>query len=70
MPIINIKMTHEDGGATKKQKEKLVKKFTETFAEVFNGRGKKSTVVIIEEFSTDNYAISGKTISNIRKKTT
>ena len=67
MPYINIKMTHEDGGATKEQKEKLVKGITDLFAEVFNGRGSKSAVVIIEEISTDNYAIGGVTISNIRK---
>ncbi len=68
MPIINIKMTDEDGGATKEQKEELSKGITELFAKVFNGRGAKSTVVVIEEISTDNYAIGGETISKIRKK--
>lgn len=68
MPFINIKMTHEDGGATKEQKEKLVKGITELFAETFNGRGAKSAVVVIEEVSTDNYAIGGETITNIREK--
>ncbi len=68
MPIINVKMTHEDGGATKEQKEELAKGITELFAKVFNGRGAKSAVVVIEEISTDNYAIGGETISNIRKK--
>ncbi len=67
MPIIKITMTHEDGGATKKQKEALSKGITELFAKVFNGRGAKSAVVVIEEVSTDNYAIGGETISNIRK---
>ncbi len=66
MPIINVKMTDEDGGATKEQKELLAKKLTKAFSEVFN-RGEKSAVVIIEEVSTDNYAIGGKTITNIRK---
>jgi 4-oxalocrotonate tautomerase len=68
MPVINIKMTHEDGGATKEQKEKLIKGITELFAETFNGRGAKSAVVIIEEVSTDNYGIGGETISQIRQK--
>lgn len=67
MPIINVKMTHEDGGATKEQKEKLAKKLTDAFVEVF-GRGEKTCVVTIDEVSTDNYAIGGKTISNIRKE--
>ena len=58
-------MTHEDGGATKEQKEELVKEITQSFSKIF-GRGSSSAVVIIEEISTDNYAIGGKTISNIR----
>ena len=66
MPIINVKMTHEDGGASKEQKEELAKKLTDAFVEVF-GRGEKTCVVTIDEVSTDNYAIGGKTISNIRK---
>lgn len=65
MPIINVKMTHEDGGATKEQKEKLASKLTDAFVEVF-GRGEKTCVVTIDEVSTDNYAIGGKTITNIR----
>jgi 4-oxalocrotonate tautomerase len=68
MPMINIKMTHEDGGATKEQKEKLVKGITELFAQTFNGRGAKSAVVIIEEVSTDNYGIGGETVTKIRAK--
>ena len=66
MPLINIKMTHEDGGATKEQKELLAKKVTDAFVEVFN-RSEKTCVVIIDEVPTDNYAIGGKTITNIRK---
>lgn len=67
MPVVNIKMTHEDGGATKEQKEKLIKGITELFAETFNGRGAKSAVVIIDEVSTDNYGIGGESITQIRK---
>ena len=29
MPVINVKMTHEDGGATVEQKEELVKGINE-----------------------------------------
>lgn len=67
MPIINVKMTHEDGGATKEQKEQLSEKLTQAFVDVF-GRGEKTCVVTIDEVSTDNYAIGGKTITNIRKE--
>jgi 4-oxalocrotonate tautomerase len=68
MPVINVKMTHEDGGATKEQKEELAKGITELFAKIFNGRGASSAVVIIDEINTDNYAIGGKTISSIRSE--
>ena len=67
MPIINVKMTHEDGGASKEQKELLALKLTNAFVDVF-GRGEKSCVVTIDEISTDNYAIGGETITNIRQK--
>lgn len=66
MPVISVKMTHEDGGATKEQKELLAKKLTKAFVEVFN-RGEKTCVVTIDEISTDNYAIGGEIIANIRK---
>ncbi len=67
MPYINVKMTHEDGGATKEQKERLAKGITELFSDIF-GRGASSAVVLIEEVSTDNYAIGGETVSKIREK--
>jgi 4-oxalocrotonate tautomerase len=68
MPVINIKMTHENGGATVEQKEQLSKGITELFAKIFNGRGSNSAIVIIEEVNTDNYSIGGKTISQIRSE--
>ncbi len=68
MPYINIKMTKEDGGATTQQKEELIKGITEVFAKVI-GRGEKTAVVVIEEVSTDNYGMGGKTITHIRKNT-
>ena len=67
MPVINVKMTHEDGGATKEQKEQLAKELTEAFVKIFK-RGEKSTVVVIDEVNTDSYAIGGKTVTNIRKE--
>lgn len=68
MPVINIKMTKENGGATKEQKEELSKGITELFAKIFDGRGSSSAVVIIEEVEMDNYAIGGKTITQIRNE--
>jgi len=66
MPIINVKMTSENGGATKQQKELLVKKLTDAFVEVFN-RDETTCVVTINEIDTDNYAVGGKTITTIRE---
>ncbi|PHR73453.1 MAG: tautomerase [Arcobacter sp.] len=67
MPYINIKMTHEDGGASVEQKEALIKGMTEVFDKVI-GRGAKTAVVIIDEVSTHNYGMGGKTINNIREE--
>lgn len=66
MPVINIQMTKENGGATKKQKQKLQSGITKLFDDIF-GRGGKSAVVIINEIDTNDYAIGGKSISKIRK---
>ena len=54
MPVINVKMTHEDGGATVEQKEELVKGINELFSKIFN-RSSSNAIVLIEEISTDNY---------------
>ena len=66
MPLINVKMSIEDGGLSVEQKENLASELTNAFVRVV-GRGEKSCVVIIDEVSTDNYAIGGETITNIRK---
>ncbi|MBE2984069.1 4-oxalocrotonate tautomerase family protein [Campylobacter sp. RM9344] len=67
MPIIKVTMTKEDGGLSVEQKEALAKKLTDSFVEVV-GRGEKTCVVTIDEISTDNYAIGGKTVSKIRQE--
>ena len=67
MPVINVKMTLEDGGLSAEDKALLARKLTDSFVEV-TGRGQKTCVVIIDEVSTDNYAIGGEMVSEIRKK--
>ena len=67
MPIINVKMTKEDGGATLEQKELLHKGMAKLFDDIF-GRGGNTAVVTIEEISTDNYSVGGKTITQVRKE--
>lgn len=65
MPVISVKMTHEDGGLNKLQKEKLARELTDAFVRVV-GRGAKSLVLLIDEIPTDNYAVGGQTVTNIR----
>ena len=67
MPIINVKMTKENGGLSKAEKEELASELSKAFVRVV-GRGESTCVVTIEELSTDNYAIGGQTITNIRKQ--
>mgnify|MGYP006322832987 CR=1 FL=1 len=65
MPYINIKITKE--GATKEQKEKLIKGATDLLVEVL-GKNPATTVVVIEEVDTDNWGIGGLQVTEIRKK--
>lgn len=65
MPYVNIKITKE--GATKEQKEKLIKGATDLLVEVL-GKNPATTVVVIEEVDTDNWGIGGVQVTEIRKK--
>ncbi|WP_418185750.1 tautomerase family protein [Aliarcobacter vitoriensis] len=67
MPIISVKMTKEDGGATLEQKEELAKSISEAFSKIFN-RPSSNAIVLIEEHSTDNYYIGGKSVTKIREE--
>lgn len=65
MPLINIKLTPE--GLTKEVKEDLVKSFTNILVDKL-GKNPKTTIVIIEEIPTNNWGISGKTVTSRRNK--
>ncbi|AKT93369.1 MULTISPECIES: 4-oxalocrotonate tautomerase family protein [Campylobacter] len=67
MPYINVKITKERGGLSREQKARLVKNLTDALVAVL-GRGEKTTVVTIDEISTDDYAIGGRLVSEIRKR--
>ena len=67
MPYVNVKITKENGGLDKAQKEELARRLTDAVVAVV-GRGQKTCVVVIDEVETDNYAIGGETVTNIRKK--
>jgi 4-oxalocrotonate tautomerase len=65
MPFVNIKITRE--GATKEQKEKLIKGATDLLVDVL-GKNPATTVVIIEEVETDNWGIGGESVTTRRRK--
>jgi 4-oxalocrotonate tautomerase len=65
MPLINIKITNEK--VTKEQKKRLIAGATKLLETVL-GKNPKTTVVIIDEVSTDNWGIGGEVVSDIRKK--
>ena len=64
MPYVNIKITRE--GATKEQKEQLIRRTTELLQDVL-GKPPITTVVVIEEVDVDNWGMGGETITNFRK---
>ncbi|MEH0018127.1 MAG: tautomerase family protein [Desulfobacter sp.] len=60
-------MTREDGQPTTQQKQDLIAGVTDLFSNVM-GRSGKTAVVTIEELSTDNYGIGGRTVTAIRRE--
>lgn len=53
MPYVNIKITRE--GATAEQKATLIREVTRLLAETL-GKNPATTIVVIEELDTDNWA--------------
>lgn len=64
MPFVNIKITPD--GATPEKKAELIRGVTELLRDVL-GKNPATTVVIIEEVSTDNWGVGGETVT-VRKK--
>jgi len=65
MPYINIRITKE--GATKEQKEQLIKGATQLLVDVL-GKNPATTVVVIDEVDTDNWGIAGESVTERRKR--
>lgn len=65
MPYVNIKITKD--GATKEQKQQLIKGATQLLVDVL-GKNPKSLVVVIDEVDTDNWGIAGESVTELRKK--
>jgi len=65
MPYVNIRITQE--GATKEQKEQLIKGTTQLLQDVL-GKHPMTTVVVIDEVDVDNWGIGGESIMLFRQK--
>jgi 4-oxalocrotonate tautomerase len=60
MPYVNIRITRE--GATAEQKAELIRGATQLLVDVL-GKNPATTVVVIDEVETDNWGISGESIT-------
>ena len=67
MPYINVTIPKERGGLSRAQQTTLVKELTDILVAVL-GRSEKTTVVMIDEISADDYAIGGRLVSEIREQ--
>lgn len=65
MPYVNIKVT--DTGVTAEQKAALIKGVTDLLQQVLN-KNPITTVVVIDEVSTDNWGIGGEQVTSRNKK--
>jgi 4-oxalocrotonate tautomerase len=65
MPFVNIKITRE--GATAEQKARVIRGVTDLLVEVL-GKNPQTTVVLIEEIDTDNWGISGESVTMRRQR--
>tara|TARA_R110001606_G_scaffold345607_1_gene494506 strand:+ start:911 stop:1108 length:198 start_codon:yes stop_codon:yes gene_type:complete len=65
MPYVNIRITDE--GVTKEQKQALIKGATDLLVDVL-GKNPATTVVVIDEVSTDNWGVAGEQVTELRKK--
>ncbi|MEM5429683.1 4-oxalocrotonate tautomerase family protein [Cupriavidus oxalaticus] len=64
MPYVNIKITDQ---ATAEKKAELVAGVTNLLRDVL-GKNPATTVVVIEELSTDNWGIGGESVTARRKR--
>lgn len=64
MPYINIKITDE--AVTAQQKAELIRGATQLLVDVL-GKNPATTVVVIDEVSTDNWGIGGEVVTALRK---
>lgn len=64
MPFVNIKITDE--GVTREQKKALIQGATQLLVDVLD-KNPATTVVVIDEVSTDNWGIGFDQVTDLRK---
>ena len=65
MPFVNIKITND--GVTSEKKAEVIAGVTKLLQQVL-GKNPATTVVVIEEVSTDNWGIGGEQVTARRKR--
>jgi 4-oxalocrotonate tautomerase len=65
MPYVNIRITNE--AVTPEKKAALIRGVTDLLQDTL-GKNPATTVVVIDELSTDNWGIGGETVTRIRKR--
>ncbi len=64
MPFVNIKITDENVSIENKQK--IIKGVTDLLVSVLD-KNPKTTLVVIEEISQENWGINGQSVKELRK---
>lgn len=64
MPYVNVRIT--DDGVTADQKCQVIAEMTDTLVRVL-GKNPESVMVFIDEVSTDNIGLAGKSVTERRK---
>ncbi len=67
MPYVKIRITDE--AVTPEKKAALIKGVTDLLRDTL-GKNPATTVVVIDELSTDNWGIGGETVTQIRRRST
>ena len=65
MPYVSVRIAKS--GASKEQKDKILKGITDLLFDVL-GKPHKSTYVVIDEVETDNWGVGGESLTDIRAK--
>ncbi len=64
MPYVNVRITRD--GASRQQKDEIVKGITELLARVLN-KDPARTVVVIDEVDLENWAVGGILVDEYRR---